>query len=104
MNFQSFIFFLDNHPSGEATQKFSEFLELWLILYKNNKFGHYSLNSGNSKIDLIFSRASWVTTAGPACQHSVTALTAANSGFDRRFLAAGDLAGDKVDSYVILVT
>ena len=58
MNFQSFIFFLDTHPSGEATQKFSEFLELWLILYKNNKFGHYSLNSGNSKIDLIFSRAS----------------------------------------------
>ena len=54
MNFQSFIFFLDTHPSGEATQKFSEFLELWLILYKNNKFGHYSLISGNSKIDLIF--------------------------------------------------
>ena len=54
MNFQSFIFFLDTHPSGEATQKFLEFLELWLILYKNNKFGHYSLNSGNSKFDLIY--------------------------------------------------
>ena len=61
MNFQSFIFFLDSYHDREATQKFLEFLELWLILYKNNKFGHYSLISGNSKTDLIFSRACTVT-------------------------------------------
>jgi hypothetical protein len=53
MNFQSFIFFLDTHPSGEATQKFLEFLELWMILYKIIKFEHYSLISGNSKIHFI---------------------------------------------------
>ena len=40
----------------------------------------------------------------PRVRHSVPALTAANSGFDRRFLAAGDLAGDEIDIYVILVT
>ena len=31
----------------------------------------------------------------PRVRHSVPALTAAPTGFDRRFLADGDLAGDE---------
>jgi hypothetical protein len=31
MNFQSFIFFLDSHPSGEATQKLVDFIQKYQI-------------------------------------------------------------------------
>jgi hypothetical protein len=38
----SFIFFLGNISNGMATQKFSEFLNLYLNLYEFWKIGHYS--------------------------------------------------------------
>ena len=101
MNFESLIFFLDSYHSGEATQKFSEFLELWLILYKNNKFGYYSSNSGNSKKLIKFiSRAGTVSSAAnnpvPPVRHSTSGVEPRPAGFDRSVLAAGELAGDEV--------
>ena len=72
----SFIFLNHNRACTEATQKISEFLELWLFSYKFPKIQHYS-KSENNKRHYSLSCSHW--QPAPTCHPQPRALTVAST-------------------------